>query len=190
MIMDIRKLSTAEQLNYILTGVDYSYFIAFNSYTDYNQYREGNAKETTSVKILSLLDNLGYPMDELGTYLYKELIENIIERIKNVNTFEEIKECREYLKDLRKEYSQTYHSIAREDLELGISSFHEYIREALSKVDYSKADMNLIKKLYSRSGYNLDYGEQAFLFASYILGKLEIEDNMSNDIPNIRKLSK
>lgn len=45
----------------------------------YENLKEGNFKNITeneerNVEILSILEKLGYPMTNLGTYLYKDLI--------------------------------------------------------------------------------------------------------------------
>lgn len=195
MVKNVNQLSIEDRLNYVLSGVDFAYFVASKDAIHYNLYRNDRNSITDentqlSMRILSLLDRLGYDMDELGTYLYKELIQKIIARIKNVNTFEEIQECKKYLLDLKNEYSDIYHSLAREELDIGVKSFHEYIKRAHEKIDYSLSDKKLLSEIYSRCGYNMNYGEQAFVLASYILGKLKVnKNNESNDYPKIRSLS-
>ncbi len=139
-------------------------------YRSYKQGEEIGDKEL-DMRILSLLEGLGYPIEKIGTYLYKELISYIYDDVK-----ESIKsgiEPKELMEELIYPYSGLYHEIAREYLEIGVKPFHKYIKESIEEKDSSKAIEPLsitIKGL--EEGY-IDYGIQAMFLASYIYGKYD-----------------
>lgn len=171
-----------KDLKNVLNGSSYATFCAKNDRGIYREYKNGDIEKLTEEEIkemqaLSVLENLGYPMDELGTYLYKEVIVYARDEIDGYNRRkEEDKEkAKDLLINLEDAYSNLYHMIAREDLEMGIKSFHICIWRAVQEIDDSKIDRELAEKIFGKNPIPLTYGAQAFKIASYLSKKYMIK---------------
>ena len=164
--------------------VDYSKYKKGEPYYDENISPELKEEYEIDMKILSLLENLGYPMDELGTFLYKELIHELCREIKGMTKREDMKKCDDLISELGKPFSRIYHLVAREYLEIGIKSFHLNVESALDKIDSSKVDELLALRVYGSNPEQLDYGKQALLYAGYILGRY----SKSYEMPKIKRI--
>ena len=77
---------------------------------------------------------------------------------------------------------------AREDMWIGVLPFHAIIEEMVDNIDYYKANEELLSKIYGNIDYSIDYAENAFLLAAYMLGKKECDEIKLNK-PKIKKLS-
>ena len=60
------------------------------------RYKNGNISDISEIEqlkmeTLDLLESLGYPMDEFGTYLYKDVITTIREQLGVVETREDVR---------------------------------------------------------------------------------------------------
>ena len=163
--------------------------VRYSKYKKGEQYYEGDNPELIKsyeldMKILSLLEGLGYPMEELGTFLYKELIHEVCSEIKDMSTREDVEKCKSLMEELSQPFSSIYHLVAREYLDIGIKTFHKEIGKALDKIDSRKIDESLALKVYGSNPDSLDYGKQALLFAGYILGRF----SKSYKVPKTKKL--
>jgi hypothetical protein len=74
----------------------------------------------------------------------------------------------ELLQELQSPFSQFYFDVARNDLDIGLKTFHSYIEHALESVDYGKADTTLLLDIYSNFSKETDYGEHALMIAEYV----------------------
>ena len=104
--------------------------------------------------ILSYLENIGFPMDELGTYLYKDIIN------KTITLLDESLEENIIKEKLNSYYSEIYKDIAVQDKKIGLKKFHTKINESISKLSN--------KKDYITNTNNINYGYLAFQIAKYI----------------------
>lgn len=150
------------------------------------KYKSGKINEMTELEqlkmeTLDLLESLGYPMNEFGTYLYKDVIASIREQIGQVETREDIKEVTSVLKEAKSPFSQLYFNLARNERDIGVKEYHRILSESLSKVDYEKASPELLYKVYGKFPFEMDYGENAFALANFL--------NRQIDKPLCRKLT-
>ncbi len=182
MLKAISDYSDNEKLLMVLQGCDYATYEANDDIKKFNRYQnnqiDGFSERTLQdMEILVMLKDLGFPMHELGTYLYKDLISEICEVLKNLSDKrDDINVCRELLGKLNDAYSSFYHAIGREWKELGISSFHLYIIDALESIDYDSVNQELSSKINGNDFYDISYGTQAFMLAAYALKKYSFSD--------------
>jgi len=181
MLKAISEYSEDEKLSMVLCGNDYATYeanIDIGNYKKYLKHETDDFSERTfrDMEILEMLSKLGYPMNELGTYLYKDLISEICEVLKGISSRRDMNICRVLLAKLNDAYSSFYHSIGREWKELGITSFHLYIMEALEEIDYDSVDEDLSRKIYGDEFYDQNYGLHAFKMAAYVLKKYSFSD--------------
>lgn len=138
-------------------------------------------------RIKSLLERLGYPKT-YGMNLYAEWINDIMNYLKLVKSRSQIMECKDYLLLMKDGMSTYYHDLVREGMWMGIRPFHANIEEMIEGIDYSKADIELLSKVYGNIDYSIDYAENAFLLAAYMLG-IKKEESIENiHMPMIRRL--
>lgn len=168
-----------KEIKSVLNGTSYAVFSAKVDVEKYNEYKKGNMDELSEyelkeMEIISILERLGYSLDELGTYLYKEVIMYAHEEI---NSFDrrDVSKAENLLESMNDAFSSFYHIIAREDLELGIKSFHKFIGLAIDKIDNEKIDGKLAEKIFGKNPVESNYGVQAFKIASYMSSKYMIK---------------
>lgn len=177
-------------INSVLQGSSYAIFSAKNDQEKYDKYKKGEIDELSDyqikeMQIISLLENLGYPMDQLGTYLYKEVIHSAYDEIKDYSSRNDMTKARELMQSLQDAYSNFYHWIARDDMEMGITSFHLYIERAINEIDEDKIKPELAIKVFGNNPEETNYGIQAFRLASYIAKKY----SMKYEKPKVKTLS-
>ena len=103
---------------------DYTKLGVRNELYDYLDYRKGELTDITedksmSMEILVLLEQLGYPMNKLGTYLYQHLIYKTIKERQRL--FEnDIKTDGMILDELQDAFSLHYKQSAIGDLDIGV----------------------------------------------------------------------
>ncbi len=141
-------------------------------------YQKGTSKdmsddEITKMEVLDLLEDLGYPMDEYGTYLYSEVISSLRSELGVITTRCEVSESEKILAQAKYPFSQLYFNIARNERDMGVKDFHSIIKRALSKIDYEKASPETLYKVYGNFPFEMDYGENAFTLANYLNQHLE-----------------
>ena len=137
--MEQIKVSNKELIR-VLQGTSFAIYSAKKDKEKYESYKKEELKNINEetrreLKILDILERLGYPMNELGTYLYKDLINEVCDEMKDVSTRRDIDKCRILLQELTDIYSNLYHYIAREWKEMGIKTFHLYIGQATERID-------------------------------------------------------
>lgn len=186
------EYSQDEQLLMILQGSSFATYVANIDRANYAKYKAGVEQEWSdsdarSMQVLSILDGLGYPMEELGTYLYKEVITEICDSLKGITgKRSDMAKCKDLLTQLNNGFSQFYHNVAREYLDMGVTSFHLYIQQAIEKINYEKIDLDLSYQIFGADPTEQNYGLQAFQLAAYTLGfaiKKEVHP------PRVKKLA-
>lgn len=158
----------------------------------YENLKEGNFKNITeneerNVEILSILEKLGYPMTNLGTYLYKDLISYVCDIIEDIGINVLQSENKKILEFLNNRYSSLYIWIAREDKKLGCKTFHLYIEDAISKIDKEKLDTSLASRIY-RTKKDITYGTVALHIAEYYLNGHTYDNGIDYKLPKVKKL--
>ena len=180
MIKRLVDLTELEKLNMLIDGTSYAMFEAHLDKEAYEKSKKGELEEISEIqerdiKILRILEGLGYPMDVLGTYLYKDVIAEAYEKVKDVSSRRDMDKCRDLMASLNDAYSDFYRWIARDDKEMGVKSFHFYIGEAISKIDDDSIDKELAIKVFGSNPEDLNYGLQAFQLACYASDRYSME---------------
>lgn len=130
------------------------------------QYEENIAsnKLNKDTIILLYLDKLGFPLEEYGTYLYKEVIVNVIIFLENGDKEGE----QQLLEQLNNMYSQFYLELARHNNGMGVKVFHAYIQRALDRINPEQMAPDLKIDLFKKSESTIGYGEKAFIIGNSI----------------------
>ncbi len=139
----------------------------------YSLYKTGEVIDETKIEemqILKILEELGYPMEELGTYLYKCVIKRAYDEIRENDLRHNSEGIENLMLSLNYKLSNLYHDVARNDLDMGVKSFHQYIDAALLDVDDEKANASLKKDIYGDKMPN-GYGTGALMIALYLEGR-------------------
>lgn len=162
----------------------------YNDKKNYLEYKNGVKKdyssdEISSLLIIELLDKNGFSLDCLGTYLYKDVVKNVIGCMKNPgNNLEQLR------MDLSNPYSQFYFDISRNDRDMGVNTFHSYIEEAILNIQFDNKTSNLLDIMCR--GQRMNYGDLAYEIASYMLNPNYVNSDVqvvSDGRPNIKKLT-
>jgi len=121
--------------------------------------------EQQEMNVLEVLEQLGFPMNQTGTYFYKEIIIKTMEELEMVET----KEDESALKTaMGNSYSQFYFDIARNNLDIGLKSFHSCINLAYEDRKRTPDCINLEQRI-GISGVYSDYRTEASLIARHIM---------------------
>lgn len=147
----------------------------------YMRYKNGEAIDMSEyqrdeIETLSILENLGYPMYDIGTYLYKGVIMSIYDNLKNNESNEKI------LSDINDPYSSFYQQLAREDYDMGVKLFHSYINNIESEIDNNKVVEKVKKEILGNKNSKLNVADRAFMIASY----MAIKNNKQNENISIK----
>ena len=103
-------------------------------------------------------------MNDLGGYLYKDVICHIIDFLKKGFKPSEMIELKSQLEDA---YSQFYFDIARNEKDMGLKTFHLCIQMAIENINTKESYSGLIGKMCKQKKMN--YGELAWEIASYFV---------------------
>ena len=90
MVKERRLFSEYENLLLIVNGVSYAMNEANEDKKKYSLFKQGytqvfTEEENKNMQVLSILERLGYSLDELGTYLYKDVIVEVYKKIEDVS---------------------------------------------------------------------------------------------------------
>ena len=124
--------------------------------------------QKNEVEILSILEKLGFPMSQLGTYLYKDVIVEVCNII-NEGEITSNNKRRKLIARLNDGYDEIYKQIASEDKEIGCKTFHSYIEGVIKDIDETRTDTSLAEKIYGDK--DITYGTAAFRIADYYLNE-------------------
>lgn len=139
----------------------------------YEAYKKGELKNVTEdceseMKILNLLEIIGYQLDNIGTYLYKNMIFRIIYYLRGNKVRGEELSVPTLKEQLENPFSQFYVDIARNDLDIGIKTFHATIIMASKEAIKQEQETEVVQIL----GEEFDltkYIANAFTIANYLL---------------------
>lgn len=173
----------------VLDGSSFAKMIAKVDKEKFEQFKAGTFVsdkdyDYRNMHILSLLESLGFPMDELGTYLYKELImevKNQLKKIEDQSSTESYKELYDNLNDFD---SNLYLWVASDYLEMGRKSFMFYMKQAFDKIDRRKTKKAICESLFAgekQPNYafqTIQLGMQALTFDSYTKETAKVLSNL------------
>ena len=177
MLRDPKEFNDDEKVVMILHSLDGAISEAYDDQQDYFAYKNGTLGDLSEDKeldmqVIDLLVALGYSVDEMGTFLYKDVVSRVANYISRVSNRADVMACKGLISELKDPYSQFYFQIARNEKWMGCNTFHAHILKAHASVDVSKADPVVMFKVYSAYKNEMDTGEHAFLLGSYVAGHL------------------
>ena len=140
---------------------------------DYAKYKLGCCESISEdrlqhMEILSVLERLNFPMDEIGTYFFKDMIVKAVRYLDSRDDFGNYVSQDTLLQELKSPYSQFYFDLARNEKDIGVKTFHTCIENSLANINYNKADTTLLYEIYSNFSKNGNYGEHAYAISRYI----------------------
>lgn len=144
-----------------------------------------NTDEQINFDILSLLEKMGFLINKLGIYYYKDVIFKIIKQLYQID--EPLLE--EYYNNVLKRnlvdpYSQFYFDLARNEYDIGIKTFHICIENSFNTLDQTKEAYQLLLEMINESEEEICYGQLAFKIAIYIKNT---NDYNKNNNPKIKQ---
>lgn len=153
--------------------MDYAVYSAKEEKNLYDSLKKGmpyvlTELQKNEVELLSILEKLGFPMSQLGTYLYKDVIVKVCNII-NEGEITSNNKRRKLIARLNDGYDEIYKQIASEDKEIGCKTFHSYIEGAIKDIDETRTDTSLAEKIYGDK--DITYGTAAFRIADYYLNE-------------------
>ena len=160
------KFSREDESIYKMYNLTKDYYA--DDYVLYKKYLQGNTDDFNQYDymntfVLSLLQQLGFNMAEVGTYFYKDVILKTISYLNVDNP-----NYGEIIAQVNNEYSSLYHDISRNEKDVGVSTFHLCIKKAINNISAENIDANLYDEIFSRA-YNMDYKARAYVLANYAL---------------------
>lgn len=156
--------------------------ICYRVLMDYEKGQEIKWYYIKDMYILETLNKLGFPIDQIGTYLYKDIISEIMYRIDNDTEILDNEEKKnKLLSELNNvsKTSQFYTLVALEYNELPIKRFKDAIDESISKIE-NKDEETEIAIFGINNG--LSFGEQAYMIATYV------KDEYQDELGKIKKI--
>lgn len=162
----------------VLDGTSLAKTIAKDDKDKYDKYKKGafvsdKKYDYKNMYILSLLEGLGFSMDELGTYLYKELILEVEEQLEKSSGESSIDSYKKLYDQLNNINSNLYAWVYSDYLEMGKKTYMAYLNRAFEKIDLSKVDKNIQMSLFGneeQSDYayeTIQLGMQALIYDEY-----------------------
>lgn len=143
-----------------------------NLYANYKAHKNPHSMNQTEkhMQVLELLERLGFPMAEVGTYYYKDLI------IKIITLLDDDLASEDQIADLLEQpYSQLYFDVARNELDVGIKSFNEYVLFAFDGIDIDKADSELLERVVKKMDSAISNRQLPLILAQEF--RLSIDDS-------------
>lgn len=145
--------------------------------------------EEMEMHALELLEKLGCNMDMAGTYMLMELIMAIIKYMEGYPIRREVLSKEELEEELENPFSQLYFDIARNELDLGIKTYHAAIQKMLSESEITDDLVSELPiKLENNEGV-IDYARLALKIAEY-LEEEKISKQNSSKLQRVIKVNK
>lgn len=158
----------------LLRGYWRLYDIDMDNYKLYKENKiEGEIPEynMAEMKTLDTLSDLGFPMDHMGTYFYKDVImatKPYLESIINEGIIEKY----DYLKNVVDEpYNSFYLNISRGQNEMPLMDLHVGIMSAINNVNKDNINMSTVYEIFGAAGsVEHTYGQAAIKIGLYSFG--------------------
>lgn len=173
----------------------YGYLALYrNDYKNFKLYKEAkneikiNEFNLLEMSVLDSLSNLGFPMDDLGTYFYKDVIMALKPYLDKIINYG-IVELYDYLKEYVEQPYGFYLTISRNQNEMPALDFHKKIMDAIDRIDESKIDKSTVYQIFGENTSVHSYGEAAIKIGLYSFGMRKHEKNELGKMPKIKKIS-
>lgn len=159
---------------FVMSDLYCSYLGIKEEYKTFLMYKENKLENIKDIKkkemnTLNLLEQLGYSIEKIGTYFYKDMILKIVEYLENIEQIKGKKKYQDLLEQLGNHYSHFYFEIARNELDVGVKTFHSVLENQISNNDYSKANIEVFNEVFgTKEINNLGYEDKAFVIATYL----------------------
>ena len=152
---------------YLVNTLPLSYDEMASKYKDYKKkmmpIEKLSQREKKEVETLKILEELGYSLEETGTYFYKDVIVKTIEQLQ-VSSSEE--SYQELITDLNNDFSQFYFDIARNGYDVGLKTFHGCINMSRETKNIQNT---LLQERIGIEEANMNYKQEALLIANHII---------------------
>ena len=152
---------------YLVNTLLLSYDEMASKYKDYKKkmmpIEKLSKREKKEVETLKILEELGYSLEETGTYYYKDVIVQAIEQFQDATSEENY---RELIIAINNNYSQFYFDIARNGYDVGLKTFHSCIN--ISYQNRTRINKELQREI-GLDEYNTNYKQEALLIANHII---------------------
>lgn len=126
-------------------------------------------KQTTELEILYILEQLGFPMNETGTYFYKNII---VEASKNLLESENKEDEQAVEQEMANPFSQFYFNLSRNDHDIGVKTFHSCVMSSFLNRN-KKEENTYLKHTIGLDDNKMDYRKQALTIAKYYIKEKE-----------------
>lgn len=133
-------------------------------------------EEQLEVDTLKVLESLGYPLEQTGTYFYKDIIVKAIKQLQESTSKESYQEL---IVALNNDYSQFYFDIARNGYDVGLKTFHSCINISHQA---KKIQNTSLQQRLGLDDPKMNYKQEALLIADYIT-----ENKTRKEHPKIKK---
>lgn len=157
-----------EWIELFMGNVDLSVYGAIEDKKLYEEYIATKAIDDESkineMEIYYCLSLLGFKLEQLGTYYYKEIINRLLQIIPSIFENNDIEQLEQLLISLKNKFSQFYFDIAVNEQDTGLKTFHRIIKEA--KDNRNKPDELLSKKIFNNEP--LDEDLEPLAIAKYL----------------------
>ena len=181
----------------ILYGYRELYRTDFDNYLIYKNNKidsEIPEYNLSEMKVLDTLNELGFPMDYIGTLIYKDVImatKSDLEEIINCGIIEKY----EFLKEtVENPYSEFYLNISRWQNDISVERLHNHIMNAIKSIDKDKINVDTVYKIFGSNNMEHSYGKAAIKIGLYSFGMraFDIEKReyeMPESMPKIKQIS-
>ena len=146
----------------ILRGLSYE-LKAFMNYK--NSSNSSSDDKSLEFETLIILENLGYPINNMGIYYFRDLI------VKACTLREEGTSDIELYSLLDDEFSQFYFDVARNENDIGIKNFNGIISYCLEKRNKSAGTNKLALKIMRGLPEDNSLGTNVFFISDYVYKK-------------------
>jgi hypothetical protein len=170
----------------VLDGSSFAKSIAKKDKENFDKFKKGSFVsdkdyDYKNMYILSILEGLGFPMDELGTYLYKELILEVGEQLQKIEEDSTIESYNALYDDLNNINSNLYSWVHSDYLEMGKKSFIFYLNQSFEKIDKTKINKDIQELLFGNEE------QPDFVFQTVQLGMQNlVYDNYSKKLSYLK----
>lgn len=155
----------------------------------YMKYKFANVRPMMSdnwseVEVLFLLDRLGFPMYDNGTYMYMGLVLMVVNELLKIDVLHG-NSCLELITQLSDGNSPVYVDYARDELNMSVDKFHSCINRTISMINPEEMDQNLLFNIDEYEPIELSYGTLALSLALMVIG---FKKTKKNSLMKIRSL--
>lgn len=187
-LVNLSELKNEQNILLVNKGISYAMQVAYKDSKLYEKYKKGESTQEIDgcmldMDILVLLEKLGFPMNQLGTYLYKDVIKEV------VGLLEKKEDEITLTSYLNNAYSSIYLWVAKDDKEMGLKTFHSIIIKAIDQINSNIMDKKLVIDIFGIDNTELNYGLLAYKLSEYV-NNINIMTNKINvNNVKVKKLS-